>query len=117
MSLDSVLRKKCISFSLRIVKMYQYLKDEHKEFVMSRQILRSGTSIGANVTEAIYACSRKDFSAKLQIARKEAAETLYWLEILYGSSYIEEPLYHSFYKDCNELLSMISSTIQTTAKD
>ena len=88
MSIDSVIKQKSMIFARRIVKLYQYLNKEHREFVMSKQILRSGTSIGANVAEAIYGSSRKDFVAKLQIAQKEAAETLYWLELLQSCDYI-----------------------------
>ena len=111
MSRDSVLKIKSVAFAKRIVKLYQYLISEHHEMVMSKQILRSGTSIGANVTEAIYGSSRKDFVAKLQIAKKEAAETLYWLELLSSSDYISEKMYISFCNDCRELLSMLSATI------
>ena len=71
------------SFALRIVKLYQYLKEEKKEFVMSNQVLRSGTSIGANVRESIYAQSRPDFISKMSIALKESSETEYWLELLH----------------------------------
>ena len=80
---------------------------------MSKQVLRSGTSIGANVSEAIYASSRRDFVAKLQIAKKEAAETLYWLELLASCGYITENMYESLSKDCNELLAMITATVKT----
>ena len=116
MSVDSILKRKATDFAKRIVALYRYLSCEHNEFVISKQILRSGTSIGANVTEAIYGSSRKDFVAKLQISRKEAAETLYWLELLFYSEFLPRRLYESLDKDCNELLAMISSTIQSTKK-
>ena len=80
MSADSITKQKSLAFAKRIVKLYQYLTSDQKEFVMSKQLLRSGTSIGANLAEAVYASSRKDFTAKLYIALKECAETLYWLE-------------------------------------
>ena len=83
---------------------------EQKETVMSKQILRSGTSIGANIAEAIYASSRRDFAAKLQIARKEAAETLYWLELLYSCNYLSDNQYQSLFQDCSELIAILTST-------
>ena len=82
---------------------------------MSKQVLRSGTSIGANITEAIYGSSRKDFVAKLQIAKKEAAETFYRLELLNGCDYIPDNLHTSLHADCRELLLMLTSAIKTTA--
>ncbi|MGM9603795.1 MAG: four helix bundle protein [Faecousia sp.] len=90
--------------------MYRYLGEEHREYIMSKQPLRSGTSIGANISEAIYGSSRRDFAAKLQIAEKEAAETLYWLELLNSCSYIPDRLYHSLRSDCSELLAIRSCT-------
>ncbi len=83
---------------------------------MSKQVLRSGTSIGANITEAIYGSSRKDFVAKLQIAKKEAAETLYWLELLNSCDYIPNELYQSLHTNCRELLMMLTSSIKTTSE-
>ena len=113
MSNDSVLKLKSMSFAKRIVRLYQFLTQEKKEFVMSKQLLRSGTSIGANIAEAIYGSSRKDFVAKLYIAEKEAAETLYWLELLRSCDYIPEELSTSFEKDCKALLSMLAASIKT----
>ena len=113
MSTDSILKQKSMAFAKRIVKLYGYLKDSHHEYVMSKQILRSGTSIGANITEAIYGSSRKDFLAKLQIAQKESAETLYWLELLNSCGFIPDKLYRSMYQDCDELLSMLSASIKS----
>ena len=81
---------------------------------MSKQLLRSGTSIGANIAEAIYGSSRKDFVAKLQISKKEAAETLYWLELLNSCNYIPDSLYSSIHHDCRELLLMLSSSIKSS---
>ena len=77
---------------------------------MSKQILRSGTSIGANVSEAIYASSRRDFAAKLQIARKEAAETLYWLELLHSCNYLSDKQFGSLSENCKELIAILTST-------
>ena len=96
--------------------LYRYLGNEHKEFVISKQVLRSGTSIGANITEAIYAGSRKDFLARLHIAQKEAAETLYWLELLNSSDYIPDKLYISLTDDCKEILAILAATIKSCAK-
>ena len=113
MSTESILKQKSMRFSQRIVGLYRYLIKEHRETVMSKQILRSGTSIGANIAEAIYGSSRKDFVAKLQIARKEAAETAYWLELLYNCSFLTENQFCSMKKDCTELMAMLSSSIRS----
>ena len=115
MSKDSILKQKSMAYAQRIVRLYQFLTRERQEFVMSKQVLRSGTSIGANIAEAIYGSSRKDFVAKLQIAKKEAAETLYWLELLNSCDYIPRELFHSLHADCRELLLMLTSSIKTTA--
>ena len=115
MSNDSVLKQKSMAFAKRIVRLYQFLNKEHREFVMSKQILRSGTSIGANIAEAIYGSSRKDFVAKLQIAQKEASETLYWLELLESCDYLPKNLFFSLQKDCKELLAMLVASIKSSA--
>ena len=93
--------------------MYQYLCRDKHEYVMSKQVLRSGTSIGANVAEAIYGSSRRDFSAKLQIARKETAETLYWLELLHECAYLPDKPYSSIYTDCEEIQALLTAAIKT----
>lgn len=116
MSKDSILKQKSMAFAKRIVGLYQFLNREKQEYVMSKQILRSGTSIGANIAEAIYGSSRKDFIAKLQISKKESAETLYWLELLNSCDYIPDGIYYSMYNDCRELLLMLTSTIKSTAE-
>ena len=113
MSADSVTKQKSLAFAKRIVRLYQYLTSEKKEFVMSKQLLRSGTSIGANLAEAVYASSRKDFTAKLYTALKECAETLYWLELLYECDYLSAPIYTSLRTDCEELRKMLSSSTKT----
>jgi four helix bundle protein len=110
MAVDSILKQKSLHFAQRIVRLYQYLISEQKETVMSKQILRSGTSIGANIAEAIYASSRRDFAAKLQIARKEAAETLYWLELLHSCNYLSDMQFDSLSEDCKELIAILTST-------
>ena len=113
MSNDSIIKIKSMAFAKRIVRLYQYLTHEKREFVMSKQILRSGTSIGANIAEAIYGSNRKDFVAKLYIAEKESAETLYWLELLYSCDFIPDALFRSLIKDCRELLSMLAASIKS----
>ena len=113
MSTDSIVKQKSMAFAKRVVHLYQYLTKNHQEYVMSKQVLRSGTSIGANIAEAIYGISRKDFVAKLQISRKEAAETLYWLELLHSCSYIPDDLYGSLNQDCQELMAILTATIKS----
>ena len=116
MSKDSIIKTKSMAFAKRIVQLYQFLIHEKQEFVMSKQLLRSGTSIGANIAEAIYGSSRKDFVAKLQIARKESAETLYWLDLLNSCSYIPDNLYRSIHDDCHELLFMLTASIKSATE-
>ena len=116
MSRDSILKEKSAAYGRRIVKLGKYLKQEQREFVLANQIVRSGTSIGANVAEAIYGSSRKDFIAKLQNAQKEAAETLYWLDMLYSGEYISDRLYRSFDAQCRELMAMLAATIKTASR-
>ena len=111
---ENVIEIKSFDFAVRIVDLYRYLTKTKHEFVMAKQLLRCGTSIGANIAEAIYGSSRRDFVAKLQIAKKEAAETLYWLELLNSCGYIPNNLYTSVYEDCRELLLILSSSIKTT---
>ena len=93
MSSERILMPKSLAFAKRIVFAYRYLSEEKKEYVLSKQMLRSGTSIGANIAEAQYGSSRKDFLNKLYIALKECAETLYWLELLYSCDYISRTEY------------------------
>ncbi|MGM9661232.1 MAG: four helix bundle protein [Faecousia sp.] len=112
MSNDSIIKKKSMEFAKRIVRLYQYLCREQHEFVMSKQILRSGTSIGANIAEAIYGSSRRDFVAKLQIARKKSAETLYRLELLHECAYLPEKPFQSLYTDGKELMALLTATIK-----
>jgi four helix bundle protein len=112
MSVNSIAKQKSMDFAKRIVRMYQYLTKEHCEYVMSKQVLRSGTSIGANIAEAVYGSSRKDFAAKLQIAQKEAAETLFWLELLNSCDYLSDEQYHSMYSECQEIMSILTATLK-----
>ena len=101
------------AFALRIINMYQYLCNTKKEFVLSKQILRSGTSIGANVREAICGQSRADFYAKLYIALKETSETEYWLELLHESGFINDTAFDSIYSDCKEIIRILTSITKT----
>jgi four helix bundle protein len=104
--------EKSKAFSVRIVKLYQYLCAERKEFVMSRQILKAGTSIGANLTEAKYAFSTKDYASKKSIALKECAETVYWLELLHDTEYLSDNEFSSMLADCEEILKILISTVK-----
>lgn len=113
---QSVVREKSEKFATRIVKMYQYLKDEKHEYILSKQILKSGTSIGANITEALSGISRKDFLAKMYISLKECRETAYWLKIIHEGGYISEREYASIDADCVELGKILSSITKTTAE-
>ena len=107
-------QKKSRQFAVRIVRLYQYLTTEQKEFVLSRQLLRSGTSIGANIAESSCAFSRKDFLAKMYVAFKECNETLYWLDLLHDTDYLTDKAYNSLYADCRELHKLLSAITKTT---
>ena len=111
---ESVLRSKSYSFSVRIVRLSQFLVSEHKEYVLSKQILRSGTAIGALVREAEYGISKADFRNKMSIALKEANETEYWLLILRDTDYINEKMFRSLSVDCVELIKMLIATVKTS---
>ena len=109
-------KHKSKKFAIRIIHLYQYLCREKKEFVLSKQLLRSGTSIGANLAESECAISKKDFLAKIYIALKECSETLYWLELLRETDYLTQSEYASMYSDCDELRKMLSSTTKTLSE-
>jgi len=111
---ENPVQTKSYAFALRIVKLYLYLCDEKKEFVLSKQIVRSGTSIGANVEEAIGGQSKKDFLSKMSIAYKEARETHYWLRLLRDSDILETKHAESVIEDCEEILKLTGSIIRTT---
>lgn len=110
----SIIKGKSFQFSLEIIKLYNYLKFTHKEFVLSKQLLRSGTSIGANVREALRGQSRPDFISKMSIALKEAEETEYWLELLIMSNYLDNYKENSLVIECRELCKILASIIKTT---
>lgn len=108
-----ITEEKSKSFAIRIVRLYQYLKDEKNEYVLSKQLLRSGTSVGANLSEAKCAISRNDFITKQYIALKEISETLYWLELLFKTDYLSQEQYDSIYQDAEELRKLLSSSTKT----
>ena len=110
----SAVREKSFGFALRIVKLYRFLTDVQHEFVLSKQLLRSGTAIGAMVREAEQAESRADFIHKLAIALKEANESAYWLELLNQSGYIDENGYESIYPESVELLKLLTAIIKSS---
>jgi four helix bundle protein len=113
---EDVLQSKAFDFAVRIVKMYRHLAEKKKEYVISKQVLRSGTSIGAAVFEAAYAQSKADFINKLSISLKEASETLYWLRLLRKTDYLTEKSHTSVYADCEEIVRILASSILTTKK-
>ena len=100
-------------FALRVIKLCRYLMEEKKEYVLSKQILRSGTSIGANARERKNAQSKLDFISKLSVSLKEADETAYWLELLVGSGYIDDSMYRSLERDLNEIIALLTASINT----
>jgi four helix bundle protein len=110
-----IIKAKSFAFAIRIVNLYKHLtqKEQGKEFVMSKQLLRSGTSIGANVRESNNAESKADFIHKLAIAQKECDETAYWLELLHQTNYLTDEEFNSIHKDCIEILKIIRSIILT----
>ena len=111
---DNVIKNKSFNFALRIVKLYQFLNQEKKEYVLSKQLLRSGTAIGALAREAEQAESKLDFIHKLAIAQKEANETDYWLELLFQSEYLNETQFQSLKNDIIEINKILASIIITT---
>ena len=114
-SSGNLMMEKSFLFALRIVKLYQHLSEKKKEFILSKQILRAGTSIGANLEESRGAQTSSDFQTKISIAYKEARETSYWLRLLFASKYLTERQFASLQTDCEELIRMLGST-QLTMK-
>lgn len=110
---ESIIQQKSYNFALRIIKLYKYLTEEKKEFVLAKQILRCGTSIGANIEEAIGAQSDKDFLSKMSIAYKETRETHYWIRLLKDSNYLDSKHTQSILGDCEEILRIIGSITKT----
>ena len=113
MNEEKTVKYKSKRFAVRIMNLYKYLCDEKKEFVLSKQVLRSGTSIGANIAESECAISKKDFLSKIYIALKECSETIYWLDLLYETDYLSKSEYDSIISDCEEIRKMLSSSTKT----
>ena len=116
MKKDNPLKDKSYAFAVRIVKMYKYLCDKKHEYVLSKQVLRSGTSIGANIVEVNGAISKDDFSAKMSIAYKEALETKYWLDLLKDSGYLESKGYDELYQEADEISRMLFAVLKSTGR-
>ena len=116
MKKDNPLKDKSYAFAVRIVKMYKYLCDKKHEYVLSKQVLRSGTSIGANIVEVNGAISKDDFSAKMSIAYKEALETKYWLDLLKDSRFLESKGYDELYQEADEISRMLFAVLKSTGR-
>ena len=115
--MENILKEKSFLFALRIVKLAQYLNNEQKEYVLSKQVLRSGTAIGALVSEAEFAQSKPDFINKLSIGLKEANETYYWLKLLHEGGYISETMFNSIQPQTKELIKLLVISIKTAKKN
>ena len=116
MTKENIIVIKSKAFALRIIELYRFLCENQKEYILSKQILKSGTSIGANVKEAIRGESKPDFYHKMNIALKEASETEYWLELLYEGRFIQENLFKSIYSDCQELIKILMAITRNQNK-
>ena len=114
MGQDNKIVVKSKAFAVRIIRLYQFLQNEKKEYTLSKQLLRSGTSIGANVKEAIRGFSKKDFRFKLGIALKEASESEYWLELLFETEYISDKQFQSLNEDCLELIKILTAILNSS---
>lgn len=114
---ESILIKHSLKFSAKVIKLQQYLIKEKKETIISKQIIRSATSIGANINEANYGSSKADFVAKMHIALKECAETEYWIRLLKEAEYITEEMFNNLINDCLSIKKMLISTLNTTKKN
>ena len=114
---NSITRQKSKNFAIRTIKFVQFLQTEKKERIISSQLFRSGTSIGANVRESYNAQSRADFISKLHIALKEADETAYWLELLHESEIIDQLCFDSMYNDLKEIIALLTASIKTSKKN
>ncbi len=115
--MDNVVVDKSFAFAVRIVRLYNYLCDTKKEFTLSKQLLRSGTSIGANIAEAQQGQSKRDFLAKMNISLKECAETGFWIKLLSATDYLSKNESQSMIADCDEIGKLLTSIIKTSAKD
>lgn len=111
---DNIVYEKAFKFAIKIVDLYKYLCKEKNEYILSKQVLRAGTSIGANIKEGIEGQSTRDFLSKMSIALKEASESEYWLELLISTNYIEKELFKDILDDCKELNRILTAIIRTT---
>jgi four helix bundle protein len=111
---ENIVKNKSFGFAVRIVKLYQYLCEQKKEFVLSKQLLRSGTSVGAMIREAEHAEKKLDFKHKMAIAQKEINETIYWLELLKTTDYLTREQFESINADATEVIKLITTIIKTT---
>jgi four helix bundle protein len=109
----NILKEKSFLFAVRVINLYKYLKKKHGEYIISQQLIRSGTSIGALVREAEFAESTKDFIHKFSIGLKEANESMYWLDLLFATDYIDVKMHNSLKLDCEELLKLLVATVKT----
>jgi four helix bundle protein len=114
---ENIIKEKSYRFALRIIRLYKYLCDDKKEYVLSKQVLRSGTSIGANVEEAIGGITKKDFLNKMFNAYKEARETNYWIRLLKDAEILESKIAFSLLKDCDIIIKILGKIISTSRKD
>lgn len=114
---QSILIQKSLKFSAKIIKLQQYLIKQKKETIISKQIIRSATSIGANINEANYGSSKADFIAKMHIALKECAETEYWIRLLRESEYIEDEIFNSLINECLDIKKMLVATLNTAKRN
>ena len=114
MAAQSIVGEKSLAFAKRIAKCYVFLKEKKGETVMSKQLLRCGTSIGANVREGQYAQSKKDFISKMNIALKEATESGYWIDLLYDTDYLDEQQYESISGDCFKIIAVLTKIVKAT---
>ena len=117
MKTNNIIVEKSKAFAVRIINLYKYLCDDKKEYVLSKQILRSGTSIGANVKEAIRAESKSDFTHKMNISLKEASETEYWLELLAETDYITNTQFDSISTDCTEIIKLLTAIVKSSREE
>ena len=113
---ENVILVKSFAFAVRMLKLNKHLRLDQHEYVVSKQLLRSGTSIGANVEEAVGGISKADFSAKISIAYKEAREASYWLRLLHEAAYLESKLFHSLHEECQELCRILFSILRSTGR-
>ncbi len=117
MAKENILKNKSKIFAIRIINLYKFLTSEGKEFILSKQLLRSGTSVGANIHEAEFGQSKTDFIHKMSISQKEINETIYWMELLKETDYLSEKQFESINEDAVELIKLITSSIKTAKQN